>query len=180
MRGLIRLRQHPLSCAGDSGSDSPPPPATVCLVEPGAALVPCGVRPTSQPRPGLHLRPPSSSPSLQCRGSCGPTSGVTGVLFHSGCPFALQITSAFLLPKTSWKLGGKSRVPASTGRHCEEGAAGAPQCPAALPEPPLLFGADPVSFSSHELRPGLGMLSRQCGACVGVLTTPLGFLESWS
>lgn len=59
----------------------------VCLdVQPGAATVPgCVSLPTGFVR-AFTLGPPSSSPSLHHRGSCGHTSGVTGVPFGSNVP----------------------------------------------------------------------------------------------
>lgn len=146
---------------------SPPWQLLVYLdVQPGAAH--CAWLAVSLPTgfvQAFTLGPPSSSPSLHRRGSCGHTSGVTGVPFGSNVPLPCKSPLPFscLQPVGSGGRRAEWLYPTGgTGRAMSGGGEqpGVPRCSPtrrwlkAFRAAPLLFGADTVSIRSHWVRKG--------------------------
>lgn len=148
-------------------------------------MCPAGCAPASRPRPALRLRSSLilTLPSLpgqlwshiwRYRGSlwfrmslCPPNHLCLSLAYNqweAGRP-KLSTCIHREAPARRWEAEGRGWVfPSGLGPSVRR-----PR-PTAFQEPPLLFGADPVSFSSQrqELPPGLGMLSPQCGgSCWG-------------
>lgn len=124
-RCSFRLRR-PCGCA--SGSLTPRQPLVYPDAQPGAArCARLGVPLPAGSVQALTVGPPSPSPSLHHRGSCGHTSGgYSGSLWFQR-PFALHITSAFLWPTTNgeWEaeeLSGCTQWEALAGRRAAQGS----------------------------------------------------------